>query len=153
MTHQKILNLVNEAITENKNLFVVELNINKNNKIELTLDGDNGISLQECIKVSRFVENNLDREEEDFSIEVGSPNIAEALKTKRQYNKNIGRIVKVKTETDKFEGELVAVTKDNIKLQWKAREAKPIGKGKITVEKEATITFDDIKETKVKIIF
>ncbi len=153
MNNKSLLNLVNEALIENKSIFVVDLKISDSNKITLILDGDNGVSLKECIRVNRYIENNLDREEEDFSLEVTSPNIAEPLKSKRQYNKNIGRIVKIKTETEKFEGTLVQVDIEDITINWKAREPKKIGKDKVTVEKRATIAYSEIIETKVKIIF
>lgn len=148
-----ISKLIEEALSENEMLFIVDLKMDKNNKISLILDGDEGIPLSECIRVNRFIENNLDREEEDYSLEVSSPNIAEPIKNIRQFNKNLGRILKIKTETTKFEGKLIAINKDDITLAWKAREPKPIGKGKVTVNKEAIISFNDIIETKVKIIF
>jgi len=153
MNNNTILKLVNKAIAEDKSLFVVNLKISDANKIILVLDGDNGIPLKECIRVNRYIENNLDRKEEDFSLEVTSPNIAEPLKNKRQYNKNIGRIIKIKTEAQKFEGTLVQVSLEDITINWKIREPKKIGKGKITVRKTATITYKEIVETKVKIIF
>jgi ribosome maturation factor RimP len=59
----------------------------------------------------------------------------------------------VKTKEDKIEGTLVAVADDTISLEWSAREPKPIGKGKITVAKKATVAFDQIVEAKVKLIF
>lgn len=148
-----ISKLVEEALSENEMLFIVELKMDKNNKVSLVLDGDEGIPLSECIRVNKFIENNLDKEEEDYSLEVSSPNIAEPIKNIRQYNKNLGRILKIKTETTKFEGKLVAIDNNDITLVWKTREPKPIGKGKVTVKKEATISFEDIIETKVKIIF
>lgn len=148
-----ISKLVEEALSENEMLFIVDLKIDKSNKISLVLDGDQGIPLSECIRVNKFIENSLDREEEDYSLEVSSPNIAEPIKNIRQLNKNIGRILKIKTETTKFEGKLIAINKNDITLAWKAREPKPIGKGKVTVNKEAIISFNDIIETKVKIIF
>jgi len=153
MKQKTILNLANQALIENDSLFVVDLKISDANKIILILDGDNGISLSECIRVNKYIENNLDRELEDFSLEVSSPDIAEPLKNIRQYNKNIGRILKINTQTDKFEGTLVSVNKEEITISWKTREPKPIGKGKVTVEKKATIAFKDIIKTKVKIIF
>ena len=153
MNTKIILSLVDEALQENEALFVVDLKISETNKITLILDGDQGISLSECIRVTKFIENHLDREEEDYSLEVSSPDIAEPLKNIRQYNKNINRILKVKTENEKFEGTLTKVSNNEITLTWKAREPKPIGKGKITVEKKAVIAFKDIKQTKVKIIF
>lgn len=153
MNQEKVTALVNEALEQNKALFLIELSFLSNNKIFVVVDGDNGVSLQEIIKISRNVEHNLDREEEDFSLEVTSPDIAEPLKVKRQYKKNINRILKVKTTKENLEGTLAKVDDDKIVLKWKAREPKPIGKGKVTVEKIAVIPFNEIKEAKVKIVF
>jgi ribosome maturation factor RimP len=153
MKQQIVLDLLNEALLENNTLFIVEVKFLDNNKINIILDGDNGINLKECIRISRYIENNLDREEEDYSLEVSSPDIATPIKNIRQYNKNIGRILKLKTKEKKFEGTLIEVKSDELILEWKAREPKPIGKGKITVTKNATVAFDDILEAKVKIVF
>ena len=72
----------------------------------------------------------------------------------RQYKKNIGRIVDVKAiDNQKFEAKLVGVDDEGITLEWKAREPKPIGKGKVTVRKKAKLSYSDILETKVKIKF
>ena len=61
--------------------------------------------------------------------------------------------MKINTESEKFEGKLIEINENNITLQWKAREPKPIGKGKVTVVNEQLIPFDDIKQAKVKITF
>ncbi len=153
MNNKIIEDLLTEALAENKSLFLVEMKYLDNNKINIIIDGDQGVNLKECIRISRHIEHDLDREEEDFSLEVSSPDIADSIKNRRQYNKNIGRIVKVKTENEKFEGTLVSVKDESINLEWKAREPKPIGKGKITVQKSICIAFKDIIETKVKIVF
>ncbi len=71
----------------------------------------------------------------------------------RQYKKNIGRSLQLKTETETIEGELTDVTDEAITLKWKAREPKPVGKGKVTVKKEATVPYNDIVEAKVMIKF
>lgn len=149
----KVRDLVDEALALNESLFLIDLSISVNNKIQVTVDGDNGVPLSECIRISRNVEHNLDREEEDFSLEVTTPDISHPLTDKRQYKKNIKRILKVKTLDDEFEGTLVEANDDKIVLNWKAREPKPIGKGKVTVSKAATIAYTDIKEAKVKIVF
>jgi ribosome maturation factor RimP len=153
MNETKIRDLVNEALEQKDSLYLVDLSISSNNKIQIVVDGDQGVSLNECIRISRSVDNGLDREEEDFSLEVSTPDIAHPLKLKRQYKKNINRILKVTTSTEEFEGTLTAVNDTNIVLNWKAREPKPIGKGKVTVEKTATLEYKDIKEAKVKILF
>jgi ribosome maturation factor RimP len=154
MDKEKIRNLVNDAIAQNPELFLIELNFLSDNKIYVEVDGDHGIPLKECIRISREVEHNLDREEEDFSLEVTSPDVSNPLKTKRQYKKNMNRILLVKLQDNStIEGVLINVTEDKIDLEWKAREPKPIGKGKITVVKKATILYKTILEAKVKIIF
>jgi len=153
MDHKKIKDLVDEALALNESLFLIDLTISENNKIQVTVDGDNGVPLSECIRISRNVEHNLDREEEDFSLEVTTPDISHPLKEKRQYVKNINRILKVKTAEEELEGTLVEADDEKIVLNWKAREPKPIGKGKVTVKKSATLFYTEIKEAKVKIVF
>jgi len=153
MDQQKVRDLVDEALALNETLFLIDLSISVNNKIQVLVDGDQGVPLSECIRISRNVEHNLDREEEDFSLEVSTPDISHPLKEKRQYIKNINRILKVTTAEEKFEGTLVEADQDNIVLQWKTREPKPIGKGKVTVQNTATLAYKDIKEAKVKIVF
>tara|TARA_R110002124_G_scaffold56076_4_gene158595 strand:- start:1033 stop:1494 length:462 start_codon:yes stop_codon:yes gene_type:complete len=153
MNQTKVKDLVDEALALNETLFLIDLSISVNNKIQITVDGDNGVPLSECIRISRNVENSLDREEEDFSLEVTTPDISHPLKDKRQYVKNINRILKVKTAEEEFEGTLTEADTNKIVLTWKVREPKPIGKGKVTVSKTATIDYKDIKEAKVKIVF
>ncbi|AQS94129.1 ribosome assembly cofactor RimP [Polaribacter sp. BM10] len=153
MEQEKIKDLVEEALASNDSLYLIDLSISANNKIQVVVDGDQGVPLSECIRISKNIDGNLDREEEDFSLEVTTPDIAHPLKVKRQYLKNINRILKVKTAEEEFEGTLTDATEDNIVLQWKAREPKPIGKGKVTVQKTVTLEYKEIKEAKVKIVF
>lgn len=154
MDKEIVIKLLNEALEENAELFLIELKFLPENKIYVEVDGDKGVSLKECIRINRAIEQDLDREEEDFSLEVTSPDVANPLKVKRQYIKNINRTLEVKLKDNtKVEGVLKAVNELDIVLEWKAREPKPIGKGKVTVVKNATIPFSDILEAKVKIIF
>lgn len=150
----KVSNLIAEELENNSSLFLVDLSISESYKITVTLDGDNGITLQDCIDVSRAVENNLDREEQDFSLEVASAGVSSPLKLVRQYKKNIGRTLKVKTTTSEtIEAKLEAANEEYITLVWTAREPKKIGKGKETVEHKREIPYSDIKEAIVTIIF
>ncbi|MFK5880348.1 MAG: ribosome assembly cofactor RimP [Flavobacteriaceae bacterium] len=154
MDQEIIKRLVGEALEENENLYLIELSFLANNKILVEVDSDTGVNLKECMRISRHVEHNLDREEEDFALEVTSVDITKSLKVKRQYLKNIGKTFKVKTyDNEKFEGTLKNVDDNEIILEWKAREPKPIGKGKVTVVKKAVVAFKNIQEAKVKIIF
>ena len=153
MDTKKVNTLLQEALEENSHLFLIDLSIGTDNAIRVIVDGDQGVPLSECIRISRHIEHNLDREAEDFSLEVTTPSITDALVDARQYNKNLGRVLKVKTGESKYEGKLTAVDDEQITLEWKAREPKPVGKGKITVEKKMNIPLEEIKEAKVKIIF
>ncbi|MFK5959198.1 MAG: ribosome assembly cofactor RimP [Lutibacter sp.] len=154
MNKEKVKGLLNNALEENSELFLIELKFLADNKIYVEVDGDTGVTLKECIRISREIEHNLDREEEDFSLEVTSPDVANSLKVKRQYTKNINRILEVKlNDNSMVQGVLTKVTESEIELKWKAREPKPIGKGKVTVNKSAIIQFENILEAKVKIIF
>ncbi len=153
MKRDVVQNLVEEALAENSRLFLIDLNFLEDNKIIVIVDGDDGVSVKECVRISRHVEHNLDRESEDFSLEVTTPGATTPFTNNRQYKKNIGRVIKVKTETENLEGTLVEVTEEDITLEWKTREPKPVGKGKVTVVKKATLKYNTIKEAKVKIIF
>ena len=153
MDQKRVKELVDEALAENASLFLLDLNFGADNSIKVIVDGDTGVPLSECIRISRNVEHNLDREAEDFSLEVTTPNITDPLVNLRQYNKNKDRTLLVVTDEGKFEWKLVAVNEKEITLYWKAREPKPIGKGKVTVEKQKTIPLSEIKQAKVKIIF
>lgn len=153
MNRATVEKLVDEAIEENERLFLIDLEFSSDNKIIVIVDGDDGVPLKECIRISRHVEHNLDREEEDFSLEVTTPGATSPITNNRQYKKNIGRVLEIKTETEKFEGRLIEVADDSLTLEWKAREPKPVGKGKVTVVKKATLKYENIKEAKVKIIF
>lgn len=153
MNQDKVRRLLQEALDENPSLFLIDLKFLANSKIKVVVDGDSGVPLSECIRISRNIEHNLDREEEDFSLEVTSPDISAPLLLKRQYNKNLNRTLKVVTEEEEIQGVLSEVNESDIVLTWKAREPKPIGKGKHTVEKQAKIPYENIKEAKVKILF
>ena len=154
MLREKVENLLQEAFEENNSLFLIELNIDNANHISVVIDGDNGVSVNDCIAVSRKIEHNLDRDEEDFSLDVASAGVSQPLMLPRQYRKNIGRKLAVTTsEGEKIEGELMKMEDDKITLQWKAREPKPVGKGKVTVTKETVLPLEDIKEAKVIITF
>lgn len=150
----KVIQLLEEALDENESLFLIDLSISEGNKIRVILDGDTGVTVEDCIKVSRAIEHNLDREEEDFSLEVMSGGVSESLTIPRQYKKNIGRSLKVKVkEGSEVEGEITNVDDNAVTLKWKTREPKPIGKGKVTVQKEAIIPYANIVEAKVMVKF
>jgi len=146
--------LLNQALEENKSLFLIDFSITDGNQIRVIIDGDHGVTVKDCIAVSRAIEHNIDREETDFSLDVASAGVSEPLSIPRQYIKNIGRKLKVRTQDQEvFEGELTKANDTEIELKWKAREPKPIGKGKVTVQKEIVLEYEKIVEAIVMITF
>ncbi len=150
---EQVSKFLNDALLEKQDIFLIDLTISDSYKIIVTLDGDKGVNLQDCIEISRNIENNLDREEHDFSLEVASVGVGSPLKMIRQYKKNVGRTLIVKTKEDKIEAELVEANQENIVLSWFERELKKIGKGKETVQKTKIIPYNEITEAVVTINF
>ena len=150
---EKVNSLLVEGLADKPSIFLIDLTVTDAFKVIVNLDGDNGVALQDCIDVSRFIDANLDREEQDYSLEVASVGVGSPLKLIRQYKKNVGRTLIVKTETEKIEAELVEANDDFVILSWKAREPKKIGKGKETVQKRLEIPYADIKEAIVTVTF
>ena len=150
---EKVSGLLEVGLLEKPTLFLIDLTITESFKIIVTLDGDNGVALQDCIDISRSIDNNLDREEHDFSLEVASAGVSSPLKHIRQYKKNVGRILQVETDTVNIEAKLVEANDDFIVMEWEAREPKKIGKGKETVQKRQEIPYSEIKKAIVIIIF
>jgi len=149
----KVNDLLTEVLLDKPSVFLIDLTITDSFKIIVNIDGDNGVALQDCIDVSRAIENNLDREEQDFSLEVASVGVGSPLKMVRQYKKNVGRTLIVKLATQTIEAELVEANDNFIILSWKAREPKKLGKGKETVQKRQEIPYTDIKEAIVTVTF
>ncbi|CAM3871680.1 ribosome assembly cofactor RimP [Flavobacterium branchiophilum NBRC 15030 = ATCC 35035] len=150
---EKVSALLNNCLDTRPSLFLVDLTIRDDFKIIVTLDGDHGVVLQDCIDVSRDIEQHLDREEQDFSLEVASAGVSSPLKLIRQYKKNIGRTLQVKLANEIIEAKLIQANEDFITLSWQTREPKKIGKGKETVDKVQEIAYTEIKEAVVTITF
>ncbi len=151
---ENIQKLLAEALSLQPDLFLIDLHIDDQSRVHVVLDGDNGVSLEQCIKVSRHIEHQLDREVHDFSLEVSSAGATHPLKMVRQYKKNIGRKLVVHTiDNDNFKATLTQADDDQITLEWKAREPKPIGKGKHTVVKQLQVPYNQIEKATVQIQF
>lgn len=150
----RVEELLNNFLQERIDLFLVDLKISTTNDITIIIDGDNGVSVQDCLDASRAIEFNMNREEEDFSLQVMSAGLGEPLALQRQYQKNIGREVEVLlNDATKIQGELATVADDKITLILRYRKLKDIGKGKVDVEEEKDIFYTDIKKTLIVIKF
>ncbi|GAA4157120.1 ribosome assembly cofactor RimP [Chryseobacterium ginsenosidimutans] len=151
---KRIEELLNEFLETRKDLFLIDLKFSAGDDITVILDGDNGVSLQDCLDASRAIEFNMDREEHDFSLQVMSAGLSEPLATPRQFAKNLGREIEVLlNNSEKIEGELAKVDEEKITLILRYRKPKEVGKGKVDVEEEQEIPYSEIKKALVTIKF
>ena len=153
MLGERVEELLEQILEQRSSLFLISMNVNPDNTIRIVLDGDQGVNLKDCIEVSRAIESQLDREEVDFALEVTSAGATSPLSNPRQYAKNIGRKLSVSTPETNYEGNLTAADSNSITLEWKSREPKPVGKGKVTVQKKKEIPISEIREAKVVLKF
>jgi ribosome maturation factor RimP len=154
---QKIVSLLEEKFQEEEyaDCFIIEVKHHANNKLEVFIESDSGITFDKCRRISRYLEGYLDTEGwlgEKYVLEVSSPGVGRPLKLHRQYLLNIGRKVEVSLLEGKPKmGKLLAVDDGSITLEEKVRIKE--GKKKKTEILQTVIPFDQIKKTVVKISF
>lgn len=153
---ERILELAQERINElNKNIFVVELSISSRNNIQLEIDSEVGfVTIDDCVRVSRNIEHNLDREEQDFELSVSSAGIDKPLRHWKQYPKNVGRTLKIRTKPgETIEGELTKVEENQIELSFEEVLKLEGKKKKEKIQRTVQLSFEQIQEAKVVISF
>jgi ribosome maturation factor RimP len=149
---EKVIKLVEEKLDEK--MFLVDVSVSKTNAIDVFVDGFDGMTIEKCIEISRNVEHNLDREEEDFSLQVSSPGLTESFKVKQQYVKYQGREVEVVTGSgEQITGTLIEVSDEEITVETSSREKVEGHKKKQLIVKKHTIKYDGIKSAKAVISF
>ena len=156
ISKSKVSQLIAERIAEHDpNLFVVELSISASNVIHVELDKHNGnVTVEDCIKVSRNIEHNLDREKEDFELHVSSAGLDKGLRVLAQYEKNIGREVKVKRHSgESLQGILKKASAMEIVIETTRKEKIEGKKKKETIIEEIPLPMKEVKSTKVVLSF
>ncbi len=140
-----VLNIIQTAL-EGTDKYLVDLKITTDNRIFVAIDGDNGIVIDDCVELSRTIETSLNREEEDFELNVASAGLDSPLKLPRQYKRNVGRELTLDTfDGDHAEGRLVEADDEQITL-------KRLGK-KHADEAPMHFAYRDIKTAKIVIKF
>ncbi len=145
--------IVNEWL-EDKEYFLVDVSVSPDDKIVVEIDHAEGVWIDDCVELSRFIESKLDREEEDYELEVGSAGIGQPFKVLKQYLIHIGKEVEVLTKDGKkLEGVLKDANEENMTVTIQ-KKVKPEGaKRPKLVEEDVTYTYNDIKHTKYLISF
>ncbi|MCK5066502.1 MAG: ribosome assembly cofactor RimP [Bacteroidales bacterium] len=139
ITSENIADLVRQY-TGGSDIFLVEVVVKPGNAITVHVDRPDGISIDECVKISRYLNESLDRDVEDYSLEVSSPGLGGAFRVKQQYEKNLGRDIEVLyTDGIKVKGKLLTVSDKGIVLNVQGDDEE--------------IRFDEIKTAKAIISF
>lgn len=135
-------------------VFIVELAVRPGNKIALTIDSYNGIPISYCIEVSKLIEANLDRDQEDFELEVASAGIGQPFKVLKQYHKNLNNEVEILTaDGKKIKGKLTAVAEDCFSVEIEEM-VKVEGKKRKELQVQVVdFKFDEVKQIKDIISF
>lgn len=145
--------LIDETI-EGTDIFLVDLKIGSGNKISVLVDAIGGLPITDCIKVSRGIEHNLDREEEDFSLDVSSPGLDKPLKVFRQYEKNVSRSLKITlVDNGVFDAKVLGAEEPRIDLEVEKVITKSDSLDAVKKGEKIALTQADIKEAKINISF
>jgi len=152
ITQEQIKSLVSQKI-EGTGIFFVDILIRPGNSILVLLDTPEGIRIDECVEISRFINSNLDREKEDYNLEVSSPGLGYPFKVKEQYLKNIGKVVEViMKEGNKFTGKLLNFSEESLEMEILVKDKTDSKKKKLVPEK-IRLEIKTVKSTKEVIAF
>lgn len=147
-----IIAIVEEHLKES-DLFLVEVKVSGRNKIMVFLDGDKGVPISSCIDLSRHIESQLNRDVEDFELEVSSVGVNTPLTMPRQFMKNVGRdIVYTDADGKKIKAKLLeaAHTGFTVEKEIPKKKKKKKEESEDPVQK---LTYNDVKDVKVQVSF
>ena len=155
ISKNRIIELAQERINELDNgNYLVNVSVSAKNVILVKMDNLNqGVSIKDCVSVSRNIEHNLDREAQDFELKVSSPGLDQPFMVYEQYLKNVGKTIEVISNDSSLKGELLTVSPDEIELKQTEKIKNKTTKKKETLETIHKILMNDIKETRIVISF
>jgi len=143
-----VTKIVEDFLSSSDN-YPVSIEIKPDNAITITIDNDRAVSIDDCIALSTYVESKLDREKEDYALEVSSAGLGQPFKIQRQYRKHVGKEIEVLTRSgSKHTGILKAVDEEKIVLTIQKKIQPEGAKRKVTVEEDLTFRYEDIKQAR-----
>jgi ribosome maturation factor RimP len=148
----KIEELIKEKLDES--MFLVDVSVSTGNVIHVEIDSFAGLSIDQCVAISRHIEGNLDREKDDFELQVSSPGAGQFFKVREQYLVNRGREIEVTCKGGEVIKGLLSEASANGIVVTTVTKEKPEGSNKkISVAREHAIEFDNIEKARVVISF
>lgn len=145
--------LVNQWL-EDKDYFLVDIEISLDDRIVVEIDHADGVWIEDCVQLSRFIEDHLSRDEEDYELEVGSAGLGQPFKVRQQYENFVGKDVEVlDQEGKKWKGLLKSVDGDNFTISVKEKVKKEGAKRPTQEYVDHTFNMNSVKYTKYLISF
>ena len=147
---QKFRDILSKVLENYESIFLIDITFGANNDVKVFLDGDNGLTLKDCVSINSDIKKNLSQDEINYSVEIGSCGIDYPLKLMRQFKKNISRKIEITDFDDqKYSGVLSKVSNLSFEIKWKERQPKKIGKGKVTVDLSKNFNYGEYKKAQV----
>jgi len=148
-----VKSVVNDKLDGSK-YFLVDAQVSKTNEITIEIDADEGVDIDFCVELSRYVEGKIDREVEDYELNVGSAGLTSPFKIRRQYEKNVGNQIEVlAADGKKHRGELVAVEEETFKVDERVMEKREGDKRKKEYVVSCDYRYDEVKKVTCLIDF
>ena len=149
----KVTEIVNQWL-EGKEYFLVDVTVTNDNRVVVEIDHAEGVWIEDCVELSRFIEANLNRDEEDYELEVGSAGIGQPFKVLQQYINHVGKDVEVLAcDGKKYRGVLARAEEESFAVSVQVKEKPEGAKRPVLVDKEYAWKYNEIKYTKYLINF
>ncbi len=154
MINKEVLIKHTEDFLEESDNYLVDVIVNPTNAISIEIDNDNGVNIDDCVELSRYIESKLNRDEEDFELTVGSVGLTSPFKKLRQYQKYLGSEVEVLTKKGQKLSGLLKSAGDNKFMITISKKVRAEGaKRKTETSEDLQFSYDDVKYTKYLIRF
>ena len=149
----KVTEIVNQWL-EDKEYFLVDVTVTNDNRVVVEIDHADGVWIEDCVELSRFIEANLNRDEEDYELEVGSAGIGQPFKVLQQYINHVGKEVEVLAcDGKKYRGVLAHAEEESFAVTVQVKEKPEGAKRPVLVDKEYAWKYNEVKYTKYLINF
>lgn len=142
-----VTELVNEWLKGNE-YFLTDVNVTPDSKIVVEIDHKDGVWIEDCVALSKFIEEHLDREKEDFELEVGSAGIGQPFKVIQQYENHIGKMVEVMNEGKKIKGILKSIEGRTFIVTVQEKQKTEGKKKAVLVDVDRTFSMDTVSYVK-----
>lgn len=153
ITREDIISII-DGIVSQKNAFIVDVKVSASNHVTVEIDSNKGITIDDCVEISKVIENSFNREIEDFELEVSSAGLSSVFKVIQQYHKNIGKEVEVIVKGGKkLIGVLLSVNEKGIIIRSTKTERVEGKKKRQLLVEETPVMFTEIKSTILVIHF